>query len=96
MVRALDNTVDHRALEVKDALNLSGTAHAILHHDELHRLLILHLDRIDSIDSCQQTVIMFDNVCEVSLLNSLESVEIVVSHSLDDEALISTEEEKAA
>ena len=94
MILAFDNTVDHGSLQVKDAKDVRSSSDSILHHDQLDWLLILHPHRVDAIDAGQETVIMLGYVGEVCLLDALESIEVVISHSLDDEALILREEEE--
>ena len=94
MILTFDNTVNHGSLQVKDAKDVRSSSDSILHHDQLDWFLILHPDRVDAIDTGQETVIMLGYVGEVSLLDALESIEVVISHSLDDEALILREEEE--
>ena len=94
MILAFDDTVDHGSLQVKDAKDVRSSSDSILHHNQLDWLLVFHPNRVDAIYAGQETVIMLSYVCEVSLLDALESIEVVVSHSLDDEALILREEEE--
>ena len=96
MVLALDDTINHGALEIKDTKNVRGTSHGVLHHDKFNGLLVLHSHRVDTVDSGKETVVMARDVGKVWLLNALEGVEVTVSHGLDNELLISREEEKAA
>ena len=94
MILAFDDTVDHGSLQVKDAKDVRSSSDSILHHNQLDWLLVFHPHRVDAIDAGQETVIMLCYMCEISLLDALESIEVVVSHSLDDEALILREEEE--
>ena len=94
MILAFDDTVDHGSLQVKDAKDVRSSFDSILHHDQLDWLLVLHPHRVDSINAGQETVIMLGYMGEVSLLDTLESIKVVIGHSLDDEALILREEEE--
>ena len=94
MILAFDDAVDHGSLQVKDAKNIRSSSDSILHHNQLDWLLVLHPHRVDAINTGKETVIMLGYMGEVSLLDALESIEVVVGHSFDDEALILRKEEK--
>ena len=96
MVLTLDDTVDHGALKIKDTKRLGDTLHAVLHDDKLDWSLVLHFDGVNSINACQQTVVMSGDMREIGFLDTHEGVEIAVGHRLDNELLILREEEKAA
>ena len=98
MIRSFDDTVDHGAFEIEDAEPglFRHSFHTILHDEQFNWLLILHADRIDAVHSGKKTVIMAIDMGEVGLLNTLESIEVAVGHSLNEELAILGEEKEAA
>jgi hypothetical protein len=54
-LRHLTKSIDQRPFEVKDALNIGGLRFAVAHNDQLYRVLVLHLDSVDTVNPCEET-----------------------------------------
>ena len=96
MILSFNYSVHHGPLQVKNSKNIRSASYSILHHNQLHWLLVLHPHRVDAVDAGQQAAVMLGYVGEVSLLDALESIEVVIGHRLDDETLILREEKERA
>lgn len=53
-VLALDPTVDHGTLQVEHTFDRLSSLHRVTHNDKLDWLLVLHLHRVDTVDSGQE------------------------------------------
>jgi len=95
-VGALDQTVDHRSLEVEHAEHVRGVLHRVAHDNKLDRLLVFHLHRVDAVDTRQQGSLVSADSLEVGFLDAAEGKEVALSHSLDDEPLILGEEKETS
>ena len=96
MILAFNDSVYHGPFQVENSKDVRSASHSILHHNQLHWLLVLHPHGVDAVDTGQQTTIVLGDVGEVSLLDALESIEVVIGHRFDDETLILREEEERA
>lgn len=71
----------------KGALEIENTIHelviselAVAHNNDLNRVLLSHLDRIDTVNTSEKTVLSFVNFSEIEAEDTHESVEIAISH----------------
>jgi hypothetical protein len=58
--------------------------------------LVLKFDGIDTVDPCKQAFVILADTLEVRFQNSFECTKIRISHGLNDEFLVFTEEKETA
>lgn len=86
--------VNHGSFQIEDTFNLTAVGHSVSHNDQLDRLLIFHLDCVDSVNSCEKALRRLGYSLEVAFHDSLHGVEIRFSHCFDDEFLVFREEKE--
>lgn len=73
--------MDEGTFEVKDTVNeLVISKFAVTHDNNLYRVLLANLNRIDSINASKKTVLSSVNLSEIKTEDTHESIEITVSH----------------
>lgn len=91
-----DVPIDQGTFQVENPFNLSTVSHSVAHNDELHGLLVFHLDCVNAVNASKKALICFRNTLEVWFHDAPHGIEIRISHRFNDELLILAEKEETS
>ena len=97
-ISCVDVSGDTRAFEIIDPVDvlLSSKLKCVSHQNQVYWLVIEHRNAVDTIDSCKHRLWVLLEMLVNARQYLLNQPQLLISHGLDDEALIVTKEEEGA